>query len=344
MVNGKAARQARLDQDYGMAFQQAGLFEWRTVTKQHRAAPGAARVGTGPAARPGRRRCWPWSSCRSSRATTPGSCRAACSSGWPSPGRWPFDPPLLLMDEPFGALDEMTREHMQAELIRICEATGTTVVFVTHSIPEAVFLSDRVVVMSARPGRIVGVVEVDLGHARRRHARELPEFFKKVTEVREALRGVRGRRRRARCGPLAVTPGVLPPSVAPAVSGCWLAWQLFVQVRHIKPYLLPAPSAIWHQIVTNRRRDHRRRPGHGHQRPDRVAGGTSLGIVAGVLASRFRILGELTTPLAVALTAIPIVALVPIFNNMFSTTSAIPRRLMVTIVVFFPSSSTRLRG
>ena len=101
-------------------------------------------------------------------------------------------PALLLMDEPFGALDEMTREHMQAELLRICAETGTSVVFVTHSIPEAVYLSDRVVVMSPRPGRITDVVDVDLGAERDdRHPRG-PAFFKKVTEVREALRGVEG--------------------------------------------------------------------------------------------------------------------------------------------------------
>jgi NitT/TauT family transport system ATP-binding protein len=93
------------------------------------------------------------------------------------------------MDEPFGALDEMTREHMQDELIRISEETHTTVAFVTHSIPEAVYLSNRVVVMSRRPGRIVASIQVELGE-RNEDTREAPEFFKKITEVREALRGI----------------------------------------------------------------------------------------------------------------------------------------------------------
>ena len=98
-------------------------------------------------------------------------------------------PRILLMDEPFGALDEMTREHMQDELIRICAETGTTVIFVTHSIPEAVYLSNRVVVMSRRPGRLVADIPVELGE-RTEDTREAPEFFKKITEVREALRGI----------------------------------------------------------------------------------------------------------------------------------------------------------
>ena len=101
-------------------------------------------------------------------------------------------PPLLLMDEPFGALDEMTREHMQAELLSICASQGTTVVFVTHSIPEAVYLSDRVVVMSARPGRITEIVPIGLGAGRDDATRDRPEFFAGVTAVREALRGVEG--------------------------------------------------------------------------------------------------------------------------------------------------------
>jgi len=134
----------------------------------------------------------------------------------------------------------------------------------------------------------------------------------------------------------------LPPLVVGV--GFLGLWQLFVEVRHIKPYLLPSPSAIWHQIATNR-------GGIGHAA--RVTGtnaligliaGTVLGGGAGAIASRFRILGELTTPVAIAVNAIPIIALVPIFNNMFSTTSAIPRRLMVTIIVFFPIFVNTLRG
>jgi len=91
------------------------------------------------------------------------------------------------MDEPFGALDEMTRERLNLELLRIWEAAGSTVVFVTHSIPEAVFLSTRVVVLSPRPGRIAEIVSVDLPQPRTFATREDPRFFELVTAVREAL-------------------------------------------------------------------------------------------------------------------------------------------------------------
>jgi NitT/TauT family transport system ATP-binding protein len=92
------------------------------------------------------------------------------------------------MDEPFGALDEMTRERLNLELLQIWQRLQSTVVFVTHSISEAVFLSTRVVVMSPRPGRIAGVVDIDLSHPRTVETREEPRFFELVTEVRELLR------------------------------------------------------------------------------------------------------------------------------------------------------------
>jgi NitT/TauT family transport system ATP-binding protein len=104
-----------------------------------------------------------------------------------------FNPSLLLMDEPFGALDEMTRELMQQEVLRIWRETETTVVFVTHSIPEAVFLSNRVVVMSPRPGQISKLVEIGLDYPRDEQTRESPAYFAKITEVREALRAQEGR-------------------------------------------------------------------------------------------------------------------------------------------------------
>ena len=107
-----------------------------------------------------------------------------------------FDPKLLLMDEPFGALDEMTRERMNAELMSIWRRTGTTIVFVTHSIPEAVFLSTRVVVMSARPGRISQVIDIDLPAERSVETRESERYFELVTRVREALRQDEPARRR----------------------------------------------------------------------------------------------------------------------------------------------------
>jgi NitT/TauT family transport system ATP-binding protein len=188
LVNGKSAEQARLDQDYGMAFQQSGLFEWRTVrknielplelkgwSKTKRRERAEEMLDLVKLADFGSHMPWQLSGGMQQRVAI---ARALASH-----------PPLLLMDEPFGALDEMTREHMQAELLRICAAAETTVVFVTHSIPEAVYLSTRVVVMSPRPGRITQIVDVDLGSSRDEDTREDDLFYKKITEVREALRG-----------------------------------------------------------------------------------------------------------------------------------------------------------
>jgi NitT/TauT family transport system ATP-binding protein len=188
LVNGKSAHQARLDQDYGMAFQQAGLFEWRKVRKNIELP--LELKGWDKTKRRDRANellelvklsefsdHYPWELSGGMQQ------RVAIARALAN------DPALLLMDEPFGALDEMTREHMQAELISICAKTKKTVIFVTHSIPEAVYLSNRVVVMSPRPGRITRVVGVELGR-RDDEARDTSEFFKKVSEVRDALRAV----------------------------------------------------------------------------------------------------------------------------------------------------------
>lgn len=189
LVNGKPAKQARLEQDYGMAFQQSGLFEWRSVTRnielplelkgwdkakrRARANEMLELVKLGDFAK---HMPWQLSGGMQQRVAI---ARALAAH-----------PPLLLMDEPFGALDEMTREHMQSELLQICARTATTVVFVTHSIPEAVYLSNRVVVMSPRPGRITDIVDVDLGANRDDDTREASEFYGRITAVREALRGI----------------------------------------------------------------------------------------------------------------------------------------------------------
>jgi NitT/TauT family transport system ATP-binding protein len=187
-VNSKTASQSRLDQDYGMAFQQAGLFDWRTVAKNielplelkgwdkaKRAARATEMLEL--VKLPEFADMYPWQLSGGMQQRI-AIARALAAH-----------PPLLLMDEPFGALDEMTREYMQGELLRICSETHTTVVFVTHSIPEAVYLSNRVVVMSPRPGRITEVINVSLGSNRTEDTRGADEFFKGITAVREALRG-----------------------------------------------------------------------------------------------------------------------------------------------------------
>ncbi|MEY3146997.1 MAG: hypothetical protein RL688_216 [Actinomycetota bacterium] len=189
VVNGKLVKQARLDQDYGMAFQQSGLFEWRTVAKNIEL--------------PLELKGWDKTK-RQARATE--MLELVKLSDFANHFPWQLSggmqqrvaiaralavhPSLLLMDEPFGALDEMTREHMQSELLSICRTSGTTVVFVTHSIPEAVYLSNRVVVMSPRPGRVTQIVDVGIEGERNDATRDNAVFFKGITAVREALRGV----------------------------------------------------------------------------------------------------------------------------------------------------------
>jgi NitT/TauT family transport system ATP-binding protein len=185
VVNGKPADRARRDRDYGMVFQAPVLFEWRTVEENVKLP--LEVQGTGSAQRTARaREMLDLVELGDFLKHYPYQLSGGMQQRVAIARALAFEPAILLMDEPFGALDEMTRERMNSEVLRIWEQTGTTIVFVTHSIPEAVFLSSRVVVMSARPGRIVRVIDVD--RPRNEDSRESRRYFELVTEVRETLR------------------------------------------------------------------------------------------------------------------------------------------------------------
>jgi NitT/TauT family transport system ATP-binding protein len=187
-IFGKPARQARIDQDYGIAFQQAGLLPWRTVAAN--IALPLELQGSARAARAARvAELAELVGLSDFTDRYPDQLSGGMQQRVAIARALATQPRLLLMDEPFGALDEMTREHLQSELARIAFETEAAVVFVTHSIPEAVFLSDRVVVMSPRPGRITDVITTELGAERGEALRESPEYFARVTAVREALHG-----------------------------------------------------------------------------------------------------------------------------------------------------------
>ena len=187
LINAKSPSQARLDRDYGMVFQSATLLDWRTVRKNVELPLEIMDVATEE---------------RSVRASEmldlvqlelfadhyPWQLSGGMQQRVAIARALAFQPSLLLMDEPFGALDEMTRELMQQEVLRLWGETGISVVFVTHSIPEAVFLSTRVLVMTPRPGRIKTEIAIDLPAERDLDTRESPRYFELITEVREALR------------------------------------------------------------------------------------------------------------------------------------------------------------
>jgi NitT/TauT family transport system ATP-binding protein len=186
-VAGKPAAKARLDQDYGIAFQQAGLFEWRTVLRNVE-LPLELRKMSRAQRRAKAEEMLDLVGLSEFAGHYPAQLSGGMQQRVAIARALAVSPPLLLMDEPFGALDEMTRERLQAELLQICAKTSTSTVFVTHSISEAVFLSNRVVVMSPRPGRITTAIDVDLP-PRDDAVRQSPAYFAAVTEVRQALRG-----------------------------------------------------------------------------------------------------------------------------------------------------------
>jgi NitT/TauT family transport system ATP-binding protein len=186
-VNGMTPDEARRARAYGYVFQAAGLYPWRTIGGNVRLPLEIIGMGRAEQAQrvkdvlhlvdlEGFERKYPWqlSGGMQQRASI---ARALA-----------FDADLLLMDEPFGALDEIVRDRLNEELLRLWARTGKTTLFVTHSIPEAVFLSTRIVVMSPRPGRITDVIESPLQKDRPLDIRDTPEFIEVAHRVREGLR------------------------------------------------------------------------------------------------------------------------------------------------------------
>src|SRR6478672_1663357 len=186
-VNGLSPREARANRAYGYVFQAPALYPWRSVARNvalplevmgFSRAEREARVAKGlelvNLSGFGAKYPWQLSGGMQQRA----SIARALS----------FDPDLLLMDEPFGALDEIVRDMLNQQLLRLWDVTGKTVLFVTHSIPEAVFLSTHIVVMSPRPGRIIDVIDCNFPRNRTLEVRETPEFLKIAQRVRAGLR------------------------------------------------------------------------------------------------------------------------------------------------------------
>ncbi|MDE2745644.1 MAG: ABC transporter ATP-binding protein [Chloroflexota bacterium] len=189
LVNNKTPRQARLDRDYGFIFQAPTLFDWRTVWKNVALPLEIMKISGMSREKKDEEieRLLSMVGLDGFESHHPYQLSGGMQQRVSLARALVFRPSILLMDEPFGALDEITRDRMNLELHRIWEETNTTILFVTHSIPEAVLLSGRVVVMTARPGRVQEVIPIDLPYPRTTEVEESTRYYELVTEVRESL-------------------------------------------------------------------------------------------------------------------------------------------------------------
>ena len=189
LVNSKTPRQARLDRDYGFIFQAPTLFDWRTVWKNVALPLEIMKISDMSREKKEEEieRLLSMVGLDGFESHHPYQLSGGMQQRVSLARALVFRPSILLMDEPFGALDEITRDRMNLELHRIWEETNTTILFVTHSIPEAVLLSGRVVVMTARPGRVQEVIPIDLPYPRTTEVEESTRYYELVTEVRESL-------------------------------------------------------------------------------------------------------------------------------------------------------------
>ncbi len=186
-VNGMSAAQAREKRAYGYVFQAAALYPWRTIEKN--VALPLEIIGLSHAEQAERvRRTLDLVNLSGFEKKFPWQLSGGMQQRASIARALAFDADLLLMDEPFGALDEIVRDHLNAQLLELWARTQKTICFVTHSIPEAVYLSTRIVVMSPRPGRVTDVIESTLPHERPLDIRETPEFLAIAHRVREGLR------------------------------------------------------------------------------------------------------------------------------------------------------------